>query len=287
MKIALYGGSFDPPHLGHDGVVKVVLANLVIDKLIIMPTFINPFKSDFCAPPELRLKWVKKIWQNLDKVEICDYEILQNRPVPSIESVLWLKKKYDIEKLYLIIGADHLSSLHLWDEFERLKNLVKFVVIARDGIKIPPNLQKIDLNVNISSTKIRNLISEDGILPQIRESVIKFYQGLKMEKRVKAITELLDTKKAENIEVIDMSEKEYMAKFVIIATTLTGRHALSLVDDLKEVLKPFKEKFLNIESSDEWSVIDLGDIIVHLMSETYREKYNIEEFLEKLKKEQI
>ncbi|WP_242647992.1 ribosome silencing factor [Campylobacter geochelonis] len=108
-----------------------------------------------------------------------------------------------------------------------------------------------------------------------------------MEKRVKAITELLDTKKAENIEVIDMSEKEYMAKFVIIATTLTGRHALSLVDDLKGVLKPFKEKFLNIESSDEWSVIDLGDIIVHLMSETYREKYNIEEFLEKLKKEQI
>lgn len=105
-----------------------------------------------------------------------------------------------------------------------------------------------------------------------------------MQNRIEKIVKLLDDKKAENIEVVDMQGKEYLAKFVIIATTLTGRHAYALLDDLKTELKPDGEEFLGIESSDDWTVIDLGDIMVHLMSETYRAKYNIEEFLKELKK---
>ena len=84
MNIALFGGSFDPPHLGHDAIVKMALSSLKIDKLIIMPTYINPFKNEFCASPVLRLKWIGKIWRDLDKVEISDFEIRQNRPVPTI-----------------------------------------------------------------------------------------------------------------------------------------------------------------------------------------------------------
>lgn len=105
-----------------------------------------------------------------------------------------------------------------------------------------------------------------------------------MQNRIEKIVKLLDDKKAENIEVVDMQGKEYLAKFVIIATTLTGRHAYALLDDLKTELKPDGEEFLGIESSDDWTVIDLGDIMIHLMSETYRAKYNIEEFLKELKK---
>lgn len=107
-----------------------------------------------------------------------------------------------------------------------------------------------------------------------------------MRERAEKIAQILDNKKAENVQIIDMSEREYIAKFVVIATTLTGRHALALVDELKTELKPLGEEFLGIESSDDWSVIDLGDIIVHLMSETYRKKYDIEDFLDKLKKEE-
>ena len=105
-----------------------------------------------------------------------------------------------------------------------------------------------------------------------------------MQDRINRITKLLDEKKAENIEVVDMSGLEYLAKFVIIATTLTGRHAYALLDDLKTELKPNGEEFLGVESSDDWTVIDLGDIMIHLMSEAYRAKYNIEEFLKDLKK---
>ncbi|MBF7048413.1 ribosome silencing factor [Campylobacter volucris] len=106
-----------------------------------------------------------------------------------------------------------------------------------------------------------------------------------MQERIDNIVQILDDKKADLIETFDMQDKDYFVKFVVIATTMGERHALSLIDDLKTNLKSKGEEFLNIESSEEWTVLDLGDILIHLMSEAYRAKYNIEEFLKGLNKE--
>lgn len=182
MKLAFFGGSFDPPHLGHDSIVKMAIDSLDIDKLIIMPTYISPFKADFSAPPELRLKWTKEIWGDLPNVEISRFEIDQNRPVPTIESVLHLYDIYDIKKLYLLIGADHLATLDKWHNFELLSSLVHFIVAKRDHIKIPKKLQKLDIHIDISSSKIRSDLVQDQIPAKIKEEVIKFYQGLKCKK---------------------------------------------------------------------------------------------------------
>lgn len=102
-------------------------------------------------------------------------------------------------------------------------------------------------------------------------------------KRVEAIVAILDDKKAEEIQAFDMSDRDYFVKFVVIATTMAEKHALSLVDELKDKLKPAGEEFLAIESSQEWVVIDLGDILIHLLTAEHRAKYNIEELLNKLK----
>ena len=103
-----------------------------------------------------------------------------------------------------------------------------------------------------------------------------------MQDRIDEIVKILDDKKAENIEIIDMQGRDYLSKFVIVATTLAARHGAALLDDLKSELKPAGENFLGVESSEDWTVIDLGDIMIHLMSEVYRAKYNIEEFLKEL-----
>lgn len=285
-KIALFGGSFDPPHSAHDKIVHEILRNLNIDLLIIMPTFINPFKKDFSAPPVLRLKWCKILWQDLPKTEICDFEVLHGRPIATIESVKFLKSKFPkIKKFYLIIGADNLKDLKKWQNYEELQNLTEFIVATRNDKKVSKHLKKININDNISSSLIRAGKFEN-IPEKIKSEVIKFYKGKIMVERAERIAKILEDKKAENVEIIDMSNRDYIAKFVVIATTLAAKHGETLIEELKTELKPFNEKFLGIESSDEWSVIDFGDIIVHLMSETYRQKYNIEEFLEKLKKEQ-
>ncbi|WP_409240993.1 ribosome silencing factor [Campylobacter sp. 19-13652] len=106
---------------------------------------------------------------------------------------------------------------------------------------------------------------------------------MNIKQRVAKIVSILDEKKAEAIEVFEMDE-EYFVREVIIATTMGERHALSLTDELKNRLKPEGEQFLAVESSDEWVVIDLGDILIHLLSQSKRAVYNLEELLNSLKK---
>lgn len=104
-----------------------------------------------------------------------------------------------------------------------------------------------------------------------------------MEDRLKRIEKLLDEKKAQNLEIVTLEGEGYIVDGVVIATALNNKHSLSLVHYLKDTLKPFGEEFLRIEEDGEWSVIDMGDILIHIMTEEYREKYNIEEFLEDFK----
>ena len=182
MKIALFGGSFDPPHLGHASVVENALKSLDIDKLIIMPTFINPFKSGFFADEKRRFAWAQRVWGDLKRVEICDFEIRQNRPVPSIESVLYLKELYKSSKFYLIIGADHLQSLEKWHEFEKLSNLVEFVIAKRDNITVPEKFKSLDTKVMVSSSFIRQNLSLDKVCDVIKEEVKSYYENLNKKK---------------------------------------------------------------------------------------------------------
>ncbi len=100
-----------------------------------------------------------------------------------------------------------------------------------------------------------------------------------MQKRIETIVALLDEKKAENIEAFDMRGKDYLVDDVIIASTLGQKHGAALLDYLKPVIKSLGEKILYTEESEDWTVIDLGDMMIHLMTPEHRSKYNIEEFL--------
>lgn len=97
--------------------------------------------------------------------------------------------------------------------------------------------------------------------------------------RLEKIKAILNDKKAENIDIVDLKGKEYIVDYVIIATTLNAKHGYSLLSYLKNDLKPEGEEFLRVEENDEWTIIDLGDVFIHLMSENYRKKYHMEEFL--------
>ena len=179
MNIAIFGGSFDPVHLGHEIIVKNALNILDIDKLIIVPTYISPFKEEFCASPKMRMSWLKKVFDYDDRLIIDDYEIKQQKPTPSIQTVRYVWQKYSPKKIYFIIGADHLENLPKWHEYENLKAMVDFVIADRLGIKIPNEFNNIKMNVDISSSIIRNKLEIDKVNDKIKDEVINFYQGLK------------------------------------------------------------------------------------------------------------
>ena len=174
--IALFGGSFDPPHIGHEAVVKALSKLKNIDKIIVMPTFLNPFKSKFYAPSSLRVKWLKEIFSEYKNVEICDFEVKQQKQVPTIESIKYLLKKY--KKIYLVVGADNIAYLHKWHNYDELKELVTFVVASRDAIDIPNEFLKIDVDEKTSSTELRDNIQISKLPKKCAQEIYKYYKEI-------------------------------------------------------------------------------------------------------------
>ncbi len=103
-----------------------------------------------------------------------------------------------------------------------------------------------------------------------------------IEKRIENIVKILDDKKAEEIEVFNLDGADYIAKRVVIANSLNGKHTIALFEHLKDGLKEQGDLFLASDISDEWAVADLGDILIHVMIPEYRQRYSLETFLSEL-----
>jgi ribosome silencing factor RsfS/YbeB/iojap len=106
---------------------------------------------------------------------------------------------------------------------------------------------------------------------------------MSIESRVENLVKLLDEKKAENIETFNLEDSDYIAKAVILANSLGGKHTAALYDHIRLASKSLGESILIADETDDWVVVDLGDILIHLMTPQYRMRYSIEEFLKELK----
>ena len=156
--IALFGGSFDPFHDGHKDIVYKALDILDISKIVLMPTYLNPFKKSSLINADKRLEFVRLALDKVDRVEVEDYEIKANRSVYTFESIEYLQKRYDVK--YIIIGADNLEDLRKWSKFEWLNRNFIWVIASRKGYNF--NCDFLDRYISlfvdrdISSTEIRS-----------------------------------------------------------------------------------------------------------------------------------
>lgn len=178
MNIAVFGGSFDPFHIGHEKIVSSALKLLDIEKLFVVPSYLNPFKKEFHFTPLDRYKLVKELYKDDQNIEVLDYELNQNRSTPTIKTINHIQKVYKPKKIYLIIGADNFYKLHLWDSFEELKRVVEFVVVSREGYEVKDGIipfKEILLEENISSTYIRETKDISYIPKKIKQKVEKLW----------------------------------------------------------------------------------------------------------------
>jgi nicotinate-nucleotide adenylyltransferase len=174
MRLALFGGSFDPPHAGHVDIVTKALETLEIDTLVIVPAYLNPFKSSVLAPGRQRIAWLQEIFKSHKRVQISDFEIALNRSVTTIETVRHFSPM--AQTIYLIIGADNLEKLSQWHSYEELKKLVTFVVATRNYIEIPDTMMALDVDTPISSTFFRKTYCPLGLEEPIEKEIFTYYK---------------------------------------------------------------------------------------------------------------
>jgi len=177
--IAIFGGSFDPPHKGHQLIVEKAIENLQIDKLLIVPAYLNPFKTSSLADAPTRLSWCHILFDPIDGVEVDDYEIKEGKSTVTSQSVKHFNQKYNVK--YLIIGSDNLSTLTKWHAFEWLNDTVTWVIATRDDHHLDTNALKqweiLPIEAPISSTQIREKKDLQLIDTKIRTSVKHILEG--------------------------------------------------------------------------------------------------------------
>jgi nicotinate-nucleotide adenylyltransferase len=285
--VAIFGGSFDPPHKGHQRIVEMAIENLEIDTLLVVPAYLNPFKTSSLADAKQRLKWCHTLFDEISNVIVDDYEIKQGKSTTTSQSVKHFNRVFNVK--YLIIGSDNLSTLTKWHAFEWLNSHIVWVIVSREGHAIQTDMLRewkiLEINVPVTSTDIRDKIDLTYIDKKIKESVKNVLKGqprMTIEERIESIVKILDEKKAEEIEVFNLDDADYIADRVVIANSLNLKHTQALFDHLKEGLRPLGEVFLHSDVSDEWIVADLGDILIHIMIPEYRQRYSLETFLSEL-----
>lgn len=179
MKVALFGGSFNPIHNGHLQIVNELLAKQIVDQVWLIPCGNHAFNKKL-ASGEVRMKMISLAIENNPLVKAIGVELDPDKKSYTSKTISWFKREFPHD-FYFVIGADNLTDLKKWNDFEYLKNNVKFILIKRPGFEFSNDLEiviKEILNINnkISSNQIRDSlekgISIKGLVPDKVEEYI-------------------------------------------------------------------------------------------------------------------
>ena len=172
MKICIFGGTFDPPHLGHLLIAQTICEAEEFDKIIFVPALKNPLKSkEIASSIENRLKMLKIAVEGNPHFDISDNEIKRGGVSYSIDTIRYIKKDHKLKRdeLYFLIGSDILKSFHNWREPSKILEECQVIVALRPGFKPSsvPNwiLSEIQFanipRFELSATQIRKRWKED------------------------------------------------------------------------------------------------------------------------------
>ena len=132
MKIGIFGGTFNPPHLGHIRACRAFSDIIKPDRLFIIPTYLPPLKQAYDILPAHRLEMCRLAFPF---AEICDFEIKNGGVSYTYKTVRHLRESYPDAELFMLIGTDQLAQLEKWRESGYLSENLTFAVAPRYGDK--------------------------------------------------------------------------------------------------------------------------------------------------------
>ena len=150
MRIGMFGGSFNPVHYGHVGIARRAIEDLSLDRLIVLPASVSPFKTvDAPRPmPWDRVELVQAAFRDVEKTVVDLREIERGDVSYAIDTVREIASENPDAELFFIVGEDALEGVPRWKDSDELQSLCKFRSYPR---------------TKESSSEIRRLFSETGV----------------------------------------------------------------------------------------------------------------------------
>lgn len=134
QRIGIYGGSFDPVHLGHLLVAQAAMEELQLNRLFFVPAAQSPFKPESApAPATERMRLLRLALAGKTAWEVDEQEIKRGGTSFTIETVRDFSRRFPGAALFYLIGADNVSALTKWRDAPELARLAEFVAISRPG----------------------------------------------------------------------------------------------------------------------------------------------------------
>ena len=227
-RIGIYGGTFNPPHIGHLRAAQQAVEALKLDRLLLIPDRIAPHKDlpGNSATPQQRLEMLNLAVAGQPKMEVCDIELNREGPSYTYETVEQLRQQYPQAQLFLLMGTDMFFSFDTWREPERIAQNAALAVAyrgekrEREAVEEKKALLEaqgvqvhlLDNPVNaISSTQLRRLLAfqcagsflPDGVEAYIREKklydVAAPWKNLPMEQLEQVVISLLNPNRVAHV----------------------------------------------------------------------------------------
>ena len=183
MKIAIFGGSFNPVHIMHKQIAQGVIDQGYVDKVIFVPTG-NKYKKDYLIEDKYRLKMLEISIRNNEDLKVSDYELGEELKY-TYQTLDYFQSQNSNDEIYFILGMDNLIQLKTWKRFDYLVSAYKFLVVYRDKVDVD-NIKNeykdylkniIFTNVkpqNISSRQIREIIKTDHYSDYVEKEVMDY-----------------------------------------------------------------------------------------------------------------
>ena len=305
-RIGIFGGSFDPPHLGHAVMALDACEQMALDELWFVPAYHAPLKGHApMASARHRLEMIRLLASADPRFRVWDGEVLAERPCFTVETVDRFRRLMPESDLFLFVGADQANQLDKWHEIERLKEMVRIVVFARPGYSLEDESQLNTIRthpIELSSSEIRERLTRrlpvSIFLPQGVDQYIQNHQlyqetngtipessmrNQKTEQKeipvaLKDCCEALLDKKAVDLRVIDVKGVSSITDYYVLATGESGPQLRAMANAAYSSLKS-SEGAKGVVDGDPlsgWVVMDAYDFVVHLFRPDVRENYALE-----------
>jgi len=179
MRIAIFGGTFDPIHYAHLEVARRAAEEFLLDRVLLVPAAHPPHKAAATYTTyEHRLRMCELACVSEPRIEVSRIEEGTSRSY-SIDTIEKVLRQLDPgDQLFFLIGADAFSEIKTWHRWRDVLRAIQFIVVSRPGSTddFPPGVpfERLNLQLDISSSKIRRSLAAGERPPEVPENVIKY-----------------------------------------------------------------------------------------------------------------
>ena len=194
MKLGLFGGSFDPIHMGHIRPVREAKRQLGLDRVVFLPTAVPPHKPGRqFASPHARYTMVELAVLREEGLEVSPLELTPEHPCYTVDTLRHFQRTCPDAELYLLVGGDGFAELDTWRHWQEIPNLSRLAVLTRSDwelaqirARLPGAIAELAASdrvhfvpneaVDISATEIRQGLASGGEPPEgaVPELVLEY-----------------------------------------------------------------------------------------------------------------